>query len=509
MKSAFRKHSEGSESRHVLSQKSSFFGRKGSNRVDRPKSEAVKNARGKAKDSLEYELDHVLSDHFSSDRDEREPSSPRNEFINFYNPDTGLERLHSKPSYHEGLTSKIEEPHLRFNYGYESDSSSSSLKRHGSASDRRVDSYAGEMIDDENTLSHYIAPPVYDENHRHKSQHTSPTNKMLFGGSEETENAESANTKSFMKSLGSLLKPLSLSQSEQRSLEAPSRSEMAELQHDVDYQGGYSVMSKDSRHYKDGGGDDWSSRAHDPPSGKHEFDNGPADEQHHHAFVGDTRKERFPSSRFSTKSSDNEDDRRDESDRGNYNRDNNDIDRDDRDREHPNGDEGDKKRFSSDDEFRDFHAAGSDDYNHDKDDYSRYDRSNYNELSHTRSTMAPGYSQRANDNLSSDDDHSQQFDSHGYPPRDYANSPPSTNSDGGKEGFLGGHRDKSQEDGRVDSREDSRVDSRLANSAETSSSSQDKPIEMMQDQSGKLHSLSQGVNTDDLTSDIQKYLPHE
>ena len=206
------------------------------------KKQPIKNLLGKGKSSFEFDLYN-----FDSDRGYRD--SP--DYSNFYH-ENRLEKMHVAPI-EEGRSVKVREPHLGFNYRYSEGESSHEPHRH-------TDSYAGEMIDDENTLSKFIAPPVF-ENHQSKV-HEQQTTKILYG-TPEAQNLENANTKSLLESLNSLMSPLAMSNEERKSLgdfESNSDGGNAKAKDSVEYGGKYKVVNeqaeRESDEYKHGNEDE-------------------------------------------------------------------------------------------------------------------------------------------------------------------------------------------------------------------------------------------------------------
>jgi len=193
--------------------------------------EPVKNALGKGKSSFEFDLDN-----FDADRNFRDVS---HDYISFYQNENRLDKMHVPPV-HEGGSVNVNEPHLGFNYRYNEGET-----RH--EPHHRVVSYAGEMIDDENTLSKFIAPPVF-ENHD-KKLHQQQATKILYG-TPEAQSAENANTKSLLDSLTSVMSPLSGSNYGQKSFEdfesnQDGDSYGAKEKSNIEYEGKYKVVNQE------------------------------------------------------------------------------------------------------------------------------------------------------------------------------------------------------------------------------------------------------------------------
>lgn len=193
---------------------------------------------GKGKSSFEYELDSFGLNHDFRDS---------HDYMDIYRAENGIEKMHVTPI-EEGRSMQVKEPHLRFNYRYDSEKP-----------EIRTQSYAGEMIDDENTLSKFIAPPVFESN-RNKL-HEQQTAKILYG-TPEAQSAANANAKSLFESLNSLMPPLDMSDEERKSLgefESSLTGEKsdAKAKSNVEYEGKYKVMNEqaegESDEYNRGG----------------------------------------------------------------------------------------------------------------------------------------------------------------------------------------------------------------------------------------------------------------
>ncbi|XP_065070536.1 uncharacterized protein LOC135695389 [Rhopilema esculentum] len=193
---------------------------------ERPKKQPVKNARGKGKSSFDFEYDDVISENGMRGSDPKD-------FMNFYNPETALEKLKIRPV-DDSHSVSVKGPHLNFDYSFRDTDHPAHETR------KRVDSYAGDMIDDENTLSKFIAPPVF-ENHKKKA-HEDAATKMLYG-TPEAQSAENANTKTLLASLNSLMSPLGFSRDEQ---ERNDEMEGDQRGRNVEYNGKYKVMNNNN-----------------------------------------------------------------------------------------------------------------------------------------------------------------------------------------------------------------------------------------------------------------------
>ena len=259
------------------------------------KKEPVKNSLGKGKSSFEYDLDN-----FDSDRSFRDD---QHDLVNFYQSENELDKMHVAPV-HEGRSVYVKEPHLQYSYQYKEGEMSHEPHE-------RVQSYAGEMIDDENTLSKFIAPPVF-ENHE-KKLHQQEATRMLYG-TPEAQTAENANTKSLLESLNSLMSPLGMSNNDHQQLLSdldPTSEESkyaAKEKSNIEYEGKYKVVNdeaeNESQEYNHGNEDDKYFNEKDENNVAR--DHGAYDIENHEEFdrEANTRQGHFESNRDDEKSHD-------------------------------------------------------------------------------------------------------------------------------------------------------------------------------------------------------------
>ena len=207
------------------------------------KKEPIKNSLGKGKSLLDFDLEN-----FDSDRNFRDESR---DLLSYYEAENGLEKMHMAPV-HEGRAVSVQEPHLRYNFKY-----GVGAVNHGPRQ-----SYAGEMIDEENTLSKFIAPPVFEN--RLDKLHQQENTRILYG-TPQAQTAENANTKSFLNSLSSLMSPLSMSNFDQKELnDIESTFERgkggANEKSNIEYEGKYKVVNdeveRESDEYNHGNEDE-------------------------------------------------------------------------------------------------------------------------------------------------------------------------------------------------------------------------------------------------------------
>ena len=488
---------------------------------DKSRKHRTRNANAKAKDSLEYDLDHVLSDH-SFEHGENEPSS--HDFMNFYNPETGLDRMHSSPVDDRDST-QVREPHLKFDYMYDNRDSRSKHKK-----DHRVDSYAGEMIDDENTLSKFIAPPVFENNQNRHKTHQAQLEKALYG-TPEAENAENSNTKSFLQRLGSLMSPLPSSDHERKEIQGDEDQD-GQSRNSIEYNGLYDVMNHRQRN--DGNQDEENSRRdYERKDNDNIESNFNRDEEssilnRRHGSKEDYRNGESPSNQEESPSNQEDehrsihDDKSFDNDAGNSyednshfqdslreNNDNMGETRSSRYHEHSKSD-GYPSEDSKADGYPSEHSK-SDGYP------SELSKSDGYPSEHSKSDGYPS------ENSKSDRYPSENSKSDGFPSElSKSDGFPSEHSK--SDGYLSEHSKPdgyTSEDSNSDSSEryhndrDSPYDKHgMENEEDKSrlnehSEPHDKTIEMMQDDSGKLHSLTDNVNGGAIGKEIESIMSHD
>eukprot|EP00112_Aurelia_sp_Birch-Aquarium-sp1_P001788 Seg1194.6 transcript_id=Seg1194.6/GoldUCD/mRNA.D3Y31 product="hypothetical protein" protein_id=Seg1194.6/GoldUCD/D3Y31 len=441
----------------------------------RPRKQSTKNDLGKAKSSFEYDLDNE-----NGFRDQHDS----HDFLNFYNPETGLDKMHLTPV-DDNHSMQIREPHLRFDYTY--DNSESEHVRH--SPHRRVDSYAGEMIDDENTLSQFIAPPVF-ENNRNKA-HEMQNEKVLYG-TPEAKSAENANTKSLLESLNSLMSPLPSSGGEKNlanEFESEKDPESDSSRNGIDYGGKYHVISNlpddNKENYHDKGNEDErefrndEGKFHDGGNYDQErsHDGGNFDEDGSHERGGERgnyNENRFrEGARFNDERNSEEPhhiekyrDDRDRSDENNF-------------RDRHSGTENFERPRAEDHERSDHYENNGDRERHFEDDH-HFDESadTYND-NHDRNA----------DTRSSENHAEPSYNRFNYP--DSNSDSPQTGGDGGEENSSFRHEEP-------DNSEKSESSERNENNGNA--------IEMVQDNSGKLHPMSNNDSKEDITKEVQKYI---
>ncbi len=498
----------------------------------KPRKEAIHNAHAKAKDDLEFQYD-----------DDRMHDPGERDYVNYFSPNTGLDRLRTEPVDHDSEM-RINEPHVRYNMNYDNDDNGRSEKRHGT--NHRVDSYAGEMIDEENTLSHYIAPPVFETGgHHHKSG-----DKLLFG-SQDAENTDQTNTHSFLKNLGSLLAPLSLPETLKKSLQAPKFADSEDdynRKNDVEYHGSYNVLKKDGEgDYSDSWGDNKKTEKHDfeAPDNAHHTDHYEAPANAHHNDHYEAPDDAHHSDHFEAMDNAHHNDHYEAVDTGHHtehlgpadehedakfsnmhndnrdfkqgfrseNRDGyNDMDKDNfreghgenfRGNDGESYRDGDKQGYTGGErgDYGDNEGGSQRQGDRESDNFSRSkedvpSKNNNVDLDNYGSDQEPKYDdlQRYDDSLPRDDnapdarspdygsDHSESdkfSDEAGVPLQSHSEEPFSKHEEGLDNG---------------------------KSSFDENKGTGDKPIEVMQDSAGKIHPLSKGAGTDAIDEDIQKYL---
>ena len=446
--------------------------------------QSTKNDLGKAKSSFEYDLDNENS---FSDHD-------AHGFLNFYSPETGLDKMHLTPV-DDNHSMRIREPHLRFDYTY--DNSESEHFRH--SPHRRVDSYAGEMIDDENTLSQFIAPPVF-ENNRNKA-HEMQNEKVLYG-TPEAKSAENANTKSLLESLNSLMSPLPTSGGEKNlanEFESEKGQESDSSRNGIDYGGKYHVISnlpEDEReNYHDKGNQD----EREFRSDERKFhDAGNYDRERWHDAGNYDRERSHDRGNFYGEGSHERG-----GERGNYNE--NRFREGGRFNDERNGEEPhqiekyrDDRDRSDDNNFRDRHSGTENferqrDEDHERSDHyeNNGDRERHFEEDHHFDESADTYND--NHDRNADTRSSENHDEPNYNRFNYQDS----NSDS-PQNFEGGEENSSFRHEEPDNSEKSDNSEQNENNGNT--------IEMVQDDSGKLHPMSNNVSKEDITKEVQKYI---
>ena len=366
------------------------------------KKEPIKNSLGKGKSSFEFDLDN-----FDSDRNLRDDP---NDLISFYQAQNELEKMHVAPV-HEGKSVNVEEPHLQYSYRYKEGEM-------GHEPHHRVQSYAGEMIDDENTLSKFIAPPVF-ENHE-KKLHQQETTRMLYG-TPEAQTAENANTKSLLESLSSVMSPLKMSNYEQQlvgDLEPTSEGNKydAKEKSNIEYEGKYKVVNdeveKESEEYNHGNEDE--KYFYQKDENHFTRDRGPYDNENHDEFDREANK---PEGNFES----NRDD--------------------------------EKRHDTYNERVEDYHSR-------------KYEDENYKEPAQEESTRY-----RDSETRSPEYHRAPRYD--GYDQQSYE-----------KQGYDRNGKDEE----------------------ESANQGGDKPIEVVQDDSGKLHPMSNNISKEELNNEIHRYM---
>ena len=151
------------------------------------------NVKGKGRDFLDFDI----SENFP-DRKEDQGGEARH-LVNFYHPNNGIDYM-KLPAVHHQHSTDVAQPNFRFHYTPDSDSvyDENHMNHHD-------DTYAGDSIEDENTLSKFITPAVYENL---MSRHNTGHRRHSLFGDPRGEYTEHANTDRFFDSLKSLMTPL-------------------------------------------------------------------------------------------------------------------------------------------------------------------------------------------------------------------------------------------------------------------------------------------------------------
>lgn len=152
-----------------------------------------KYVKGQVRDFMNEVIGHTLHGH------REQPDR----WMDFYNNDASWDRYMS-PQLHHHSHMQVHDPHydvsLSFPNNYEETDRVAASQAH------HIEAYPGEIVSGENSLSKFIAPPVFDNPSEDRDNINEEQKKFLH--TPEGEETEEQNTRQLVDSLKSLMKPL-------------------------------------------------------------------------------------------------------------------------------------------------------------------------------------------------------------------------------------------------------------------------------------------------------------
>lgn len=163
--------------------------------------DAPKNVRGQDRDFMTEVVDHALNRH----------NLKPDKWMDFYNNGAKWGHFMSPQVRHASDTTNIHEPHFNAHLTYNDPYDDNHGAPAAAAPENHMEAYPGDLVSGENSLSKFIAPPVFDEPESASRDRIDGKNKQHdVAPSPQAAATESSNTKKLVDSLNSFMTPLKI-----------------------------------------------------------------------------------------------------------------------------------------------------------------------------------------------------------------------------------------------------------------------------------------------------------